>query len=102
MGGDPWRRLADTQMIYTLKRLHANGWNIRDVLVLDAIRENPGRNGLEISRHVSVNSRSLVDRNIKKLIAKGLVKDDREKPNFGTPNKLHVTPDGEKFLGLLQ
>lgn len=85
-------------MIAALARLHEADWNIRDVLVLDAISKLPGRNGLEISRAVSVNSRSLVDRNIKKLIARGLVLDDREKPNFGTPNKLRTTAAGEQFL----
>jgi len=81
-----------------LRRIDDAGLTQRYVLVLWAVRETPGMMGLELTRKLGYKTRSNIQHSISVLVDKGLIEDRRIKTGNLTPNDLHITPAGDKFL----
>lgn len=84
-----------------LKRMHAldrSGLTPRDILLLWAIRTQPGMMGLELAKKLGYKSRSSVQDGIGRLIDRGYIEDRRPFHNQVTPNDLYILSAGETAL----
>lgn len=70
----------------------------RDILILYAIRAEPGMMGRELAFKIGHKSRSNVQDHIVRLTREGFIEDRRVKRNNLTPNALHITAAGSEFL----
>lgn len=90
--------IAMVDFMVRLKRIDNAGHNVRDVLILWAIKKEPGLMGRELAIKLGYKTRSNVQIRLRHLLDNGLLADHRIKKNNLTPNDLHITPAGEKFL----
>jgi DNA-binding MarR family transcriptional regulator len=84
-----------------LRKIDRSGLKVRDVIVLWAIREQPGMMGRELAMKIGLESRSNVQDQIARLIARSFVEDRRKTHDQQTPNDLHILPAGRDYLASL-
>lgn len=82
-----------------LKKIDSAHLTNRDVLILWAVKKDPGVMGRELATKLGYKSRSNVQENILRLLRLKLIEDHRPQADNRTPNDLHLTPAGEAFLG---
>lgn len=81
-----------------LRIIDRSGLKVRDVIVLWAVREQPGMMGRELAMKIGLESRSNVQDQMARLIARGLIEDRRPTKDQQTPNDLHILDAGRQFL----
>ncbi len=78
----------------------------RDVLMMWAIRAEPGLMGKELARKIGKSERAHIQENAKRLIRYGMIEDRRPQnlnpsSNRRVPNDFHITQKGSDFLDSL-
>lgn len=91
----------DIQFMAKLRKIDRSGLKVRDVIVLWAIRENPGMMGRELAVKLGFDSRSSVQDQMVRLIQHGLIEDRRLTHDQRTPNDLHITSAGREYLSAI-
>lgn len=89
-----------TEFMLKLRKIEDAGLTTRDVLILWACRSKAGMMGREVQLMLAYPFRSMLQIRFRILSEKGLL-EDRRLPNRvrqREPNRLYVTPAGEKFL----
>jgi predicted transcriptional regulator len=84
-----------------MKRLHIimrARLNIRDVLILYVVANNPGINKLDAAQMLGFESHSGVRESIKKCLARGFIEDKRRASIQSMAASMHVLPAGQQFL----
>lgn len=81
-----------------LRKIDRSGLKVRDVLVLWAIRGNPGMMGRELATKLGYESRSNVQDCFARLERHGFIEDRRPTKDQQTPNDLHIVDAGRAFL----
>lgn len=89
---------ATTDFMLKLRRIDDMKVIARDVLILWACRAKPGMMGMELALSLGYASRSVVQTRIRILCEMGLLDDRRKIRGPKTPNDLHITAAGSKFL----
>jgi DNA-binding MarR family transcriptional regulator len=85
-----------------LRKIDRSGLKVRDVIVLWAIRKQPGMMGRELALRIGLESRSNVQDQIARLLLNEMIEDRRLTKDQKTPNDLHILQKGRDFLGQLQ
>lgn len=86
------------EFMVKLRIIDRSGLKVRDVIVLWAVREQPGMMGRELAMKIGLESRSNVQDQMARLIARGLIEDRRPTKDQQTPNDLHILDAGRQFL----
>lgn len=81
-----------------LRKIDRSGLKVRDVIILWAIRENPGMMGRELSTKIGLESRSCAQDGLQRLMRRGLIEDRRLTFDQRTPNDFHILPAGREYL----
>jgi DNA-binding MarR family transcriptional regulator len=92
---------ADNPMLnfmVRLRRIDNAHLVCRDVLIMWAVKADPGMMGRELAMKLGYKSRSNVQEHVARLIRLGFIEDRRVKLDNRTPNDLHITPAGIDFL----
>lgn len=86
-----------TSFLVRLRKVDKLGLTVRDVLVLYAIIENPGADGLTISTKLGLRDRSALASNLHRLERIGFIEDRREKRQRAVPAALYPLEHGIAF-----
>jgi DNA-binding MarR family transcriptional regulator len=86
------------EFMVRLRKIDRSGLKVRDVIVLWAIRENPGMMGRELSSKLGYESRSHVQDCFQRLERHGFIVDRRVTRDQQTPCDFHITDPGKEFL----
>lgn len=81
-----------------LRRIDRQRLTVRDIIILWAIRNNPGVMGRELATKLGYKSRSNVQEGIARLLRAKFIEDRRPVQDHMTPNDLHITSAGQDFL----
>jgi len=88
----------DNPVRSALTMLDRSIWTVRDIRVLDAIRQQGGMSGADIFAKLGLKYRSMVKNSIVKLERAGLITDTRERKERAMPCHCYITEQGIFFL----
>lgn len=80
-----------------LRRIDQRTLTVRDVLVLYAVKENPGIDGVSLAHKLGLPDRSSIASNVHRLEREGYIEDRREQHRKANPAIFHVLPKGLEF-----
>jgi hypothetical protein len=88
--------------LLALRRIDKEGITARDVLILYTVMSNPGCNGIDVLRALSIKDRSSIQLCLLRLISHGFIEDRRTDIRKAVPVCLHVTALGLEFWNELK
>lgn len=86
------------EFMVRLRKIDRSGLKVRDIIVLWAIRENPGMMGRELAQKLGYESRSHVQDCFARLERHGFIEDRRPRRDQQTPCDFYIVDQGREFL----
>lgn len=91
-------RNPTVNFMFQMRTLERAGMSPRDVLILWAVKTNPGIMGRELAIKLGYASRSNIHKGVERFLERGFIVDHRKIAGPHTPNDFHITEAGNAFL----